>query len=332
MDAKKKNIRIRIQNANALTWGADVLVLKYAQASYALDMEVLNLLRKRLGEIVLPKDGQYHLVNSMNQLGSRSILFVGVKPLFHFRYREIREFTRRAFAILAEEAPETKHICLTLHGANFGLDEVEAFQSEIAGTIDALDSSNFPPRLEEISIVETKQTRAERLQNELSRLLPGGYYEPHARNSKDEPSNIMNERFRLVGYNSDSKPHIFVAMPFREDMEDVYEYAIKRSVNDAGFICERTDLSAFTGEILERVKSRIKSSALVVAELTGANPNVYLEVGFAWGCGVPTMLLARDAEELKFDVQGQRCLYYKRIKDLEKLLREELQGLYKKLT
>jgi hypothetical protein len=46
------------------------------------------------------------------------------------------------------------------------------------------------------------------------------------------------------------------------------------------------------------------------ADLSDANPNVYLEVGYAWGRGRPTLLVVRDSSHLKFDVQGQRCLIY----------------------
>ncbi len=102
-------------------------------------------------------------------------------------------------------------------------------------------------------------------------------------------------------------------MPFKEEMDDVFHYSIHSAIRDAGLVCERADLSAFTGNILQWVRERIKSATLVVADLSEANPNVYLEVGYAWGCGVPTILLARDAAELRFDVQGHRCLLYKRI-------------------
>lgn len=42
--------------------------------------------------------------------------------------------------------------------------------------------------------------------------------------------------------------------------------------------------------------------------------------------GWPTVLVARGAEHLSFDVQGQHCLVYGKIKELEKL-QEELKGL-----
>ena len=80
---------------------------------------------------------------------------------------------------------------------------------------------------------------------------------------------------------------------------------------------------------MEWVKRRISSAKLVVADLTMANPNVYLEVGYAWGIGRPTILLIRDdVKDLKFDVRGQRCLVYKGIKHLEETLARELSALF----
>jgi nucleoside 2-deoxyribosyltransferase len=66
---------------------------------------------------------------------------------------------------------------------------------------------------------------------------------------------------------------------------------------------------------------------LLVADLSTANPNVYLEVGYAWGKGIPTVLLARDAADLRFDVKGQRCLLYNSIRKLEASLKSELKAL-----
>jgi hypothetical protein len=125
----------------------------------------------------------------------------------------------------------------------------------------------------------------------------------------------------------ETKPHAFVAMPFKKEMDDVFYYGIQGPVRAAGFLCERVDQEAFTGNILDRVKRKIETAAVIIAELTGANPNVYLEVGYAWGTGRPTVLLATGEHELQFDVRGQRCLTYERIRDLEEALTNELTEL-----
>jgi len=78
---------------------------------------------------------------------------------------------------------------------------------------------------------------------------------------------------------------------------------------------------------MEWVRTRISSANLVIADLTSANPNVYLEVGYAWGRGVPTVLLVKNSTDLKFDVRGQRSIVYSSIKDLEQKLANELISL-----
>ena len=111
-------------------------------------------------------------------------------------------------------------------------------------------------------------------------------------------------------------------------MQDVFDYGIQPPVKKAKFLCERADYAFFTGDVIQWVRERITSAALVIAELTDQNPNVYLEVGYAWGKNIPTVLLVRDsADHLKFDVRGQRCLIYTTIKELEKKLLRELQGV-----
>jgi hypothetical protein len=116
-------------------------------------------------------------------------------------------------------------------------------------------------------------------------------------------------------------------MPFTEEFEDVYHYGIEPPVRAAGYLCERADTRSFSGHILEWIKRRIDTAAIVLADLSTANANVYLEVGYAWGRGRPTILFTRDVQDLKFDVQSQRCLIYKRIRDLEEGLARELAQL-----
>lgn len=114
---------------------------------------------------------------------------------------------------------------------------------------------------------------------------------------------------------------------FSEQLDDIFHYGIQRPVHDAGYICERMDHVSFAGEIISWLKQRIETADIVIAELSGSNPNVYLEIGYAWGKGRPTVLLARSIQELAFDVQGHRCLIYKNIQDLEDQLTKELASL-----
>ena len=61
----------------------------------------------------------------------------------------------------------------------------------------------------------------------------------------------------MAGEKSEKKPIVFVAMPFRIDMQDNFDLGIKPAAHNAGFLCgERIDTEAFTGDILETVKAK----------------------------------------------------------------------------
>jgi hypothetical protein len=126
--------------------------------------------------------------------------------------------------------------------------------------------------------------------------------------------------------------HVFVAMPFAVEMEDVYYYGIQRAIDANGLDAVRIDRSAFTGDILEQIKTSIRTAVAAVVELTGSNPNVHLELGYAWGHGLPTVLLLKEGGDLCFDVRGQKCIIYRTIKDLENALSKELATLMRNGT
>jgi hypothetical protein len=320
-------VSVEVVQEDALAIAADVLALKYAQDLYGVDALVAECFTKAGHKLTFPHPDDFQLVQRVPGIAASTILFVGVAPLYEFGYREIRTFGRKVLSLLATAKPDTHHIAVTVHGPGYGLDAIEAFEAELAGLIDAIRSHDMPKALQKITIVERRPSRAQLLQQALAELLPHGQITVDGEPLRTTAQEDRTERLRAAGYASDSKANIFVAMPFREDMDDVYDYGIQGAARAAGFVCERADLSSFTGDILEWVKKRIKSASLLVADLTDANPNVYLEVGYAWGCGIPTILLVHDTDHLKFDVRGQRCLVYKRIKDLEEALSRELNNL-----
>jgi nucleoside 2-deoxyribosyltransferase len=96
-------------------------------------------------------------------------------------------------------------------------------------------------------------------------------------------------------------------------------------VRKCGYVCERVDEAAFTGDIVERIRDGIRNAEFVIADLTDARPNVYLEVGYAWGQGRPVLLVAREGQQLHFDVSHHKCVFYTTIGKLAERL-ERLIG------
>lgn len=299
------DVAIEVIEADALRTDADVLVLKHAQESVGLDAAVKELLD--LDQAMSLPPGEHLMLNGPPAVSAAKVIFLGVPPLPTFGYIEIRLFARRAMALVGQELPEAREVALTLHGAGYGLDEIACLDAELAGLFDALELKTAPEGLRRILILERDARRAERLQRHMDKRP--------ADSGRDVSAATL------------AKDHAFVAMPFSDDFYDVYHYAIERSIHANGLLCERVDQSVFTGGLLDRMQRKIRSAKLVVADLTGGNPNVYLEVGFAWACEVPTVLVRKHGSELMFDVQGHRCLSYTRIHELEKLLTAQLGEL-----
>lgn len=299
-------MKIEIVNKDIREVAADVVVLKYAQAFYGADsMVAAALSRPDLRELA-PRSGEFALVPSEGRLVANHALFLGVVPLFRFDYTQIRSFAKRALSVIVEKLPQATTLAMTMHGMGYGLDEREAFLAQVAGLWEAAAKA---PSVRKVVIAEKNAARARRLRAIL------------------EEAERENQPPLDAGMTSQDKPHVFVAMPFSKKFDDVYVFGIQGPVNDAGLLCERVDMVTFTGDILERIKTRIQTATLVIADLSGANANVYLEVGYAWGVGRPTLLLTQDLEDLKFDVIGQQCLVYESILDLSQKLRKCLEEL-----
>jgi len=312
------DVIVDVECVDALTRPVDVLVLKHAQGLYGVDRAAVQALA--IGPQLLPPVGEHLLVLGRPALAAGSVIFLGTRSIEKFTYADVREFGRRALSVAQRERPDAREVALTLHGVGFGLDETEAFDAEVAGVLDAVAAAEFPRGLEKIAFLERGERRAERLRTALGRLVPGGRIA--AAGARVDAR--TTEHLRTVGFESDKGGHAFVAMPFDFAFEDVFYFGISGPIRDSGLLCERMDKQAFTGDVVGRMRQRINDAKFVVADMTGANPNVYLEVGYAWGRDVPTILLCQQTSELAFDVKGHRCLMYSSIRELERKLRDEI--------
>ena len=110
----------------------------------------------------------------------------------------------------------------------------------------------------------------------------------------------------------EQKPSIcFVVMQFTDEFNALYEEVIRPTCESYGFKVVRADDIYSSGLIIQDITRSIKESAIVIADITPNNPNVFYEVGFAHGISKPTILLSdRKREKLPFDVSGFRTLFY----------------------
>ena len=65
-----------------------------------------------------------------------------------------------------------------------------------------------------------------------------------------------------------------------------------------------------TGKIIDQVWEGITKSRVLVAELTGRNPNVFYELGLAHALNKPVVLVSSNQTDVPFDLKHIRVIYY----------------------
>lgn len=106
------------------------------------------------------------------------------------------------------------------------------------------------------------------------------------------------------------KPFIFVLMPFNSDFDDIYELGIKEAAKEVGAYAERVDKQIFNEGILERIFNQISKADVIVADMTGRNPNVFYEVGYAHALGKIVLLLTQKVDDIPFDLKHKQHIVY----------------------
>jgi hypothetical protein len=106
------------------------------------------------------------------------------------------------------------------------------------------------------------------------------------------------------------KKFVFVLMPFSESFDDIYQVGIKPACELAGAYCERIDEQIFQESILTRLYNQISKADLVVADMTGRNPNVFYETGYAHALNKKVILLTQTANDIPFDLKHYPHIVY----------------------
>jgi hypothetical protein len=99
-------------------------------------------------------------------------------------------------------------------------------------------------------------------------------------------------------------------MPFRQPFNGYYEEIIRPAVAASGLIPRRGDEIYGTQPIIRDIWNNIRRSRIIVADVSGRNPNVNYELGLAHACGKPTVIITRRMHDVPFDYRHLRCIPY----------------------
>src|SRR3954468_1693173 len=106
------------------------------------------------------------------------------------------------------------------------------------------------------------------------------------------------------------KPFVFVLMPFDTSFDEIYKYGIKSACQEAGAYCERVDEQVFQESMLERIYNQISKADLIVSDMSGRNPNVFYETGYAHALNKRVILLTNNADDIPFDLKHYQHIVY----------------------
>lgn len=109
----------------------------------------------------------------------------------------------------------------------------------------------------------------------------------------------------------------FVISPIGEEGSDirkradqVYKYIISPVCEECEFEAIRVDKVNQADSITQTIIDYLLESELVIADITGHNPNAFYEMGYRTSTGKPMIHLREKSEKIPFDISGIRAFDY----------------------
>lgn len=108
---------------------------------------------------------------------------------------------------------------------------------------------------------------------------------------------------------------VFILTPFNDRYLNDYK-AIEQACINIGISVSRGDEERINGDILSYIVSQICSSQLIIANISGRNPNVFYELGIAQALGKPAIIVSKGAKDIPFDLKNRQIIIYDSLSDL----------------
>jgi len=102
----------------------------------------------------------------------------------------------------------------------------------------------------------------------------------------------------------------FVLMPFSAPFDRLFVEVIMPATKALGLKCLRADNFFSSTPIIEDIWTQIFRSALIIADVTGKNPNVFYELGIAHTLGKPVTIITQTKCDVPSDISYLRYFEY----------------------
>lgn len=123
----------------------------------------------------------------------------------------------------------------------------------------------------------------------------------------------------------------FVIMPFGAEFNDVYKLGIKETAKDCDVDAKRLDDDFFDTNMVEKIYQKIDSADFIIADMTGRNPNVFYEVGYADAKKKLILLLTKNINDIPFDFKQRLHIEYEDVSSLKERLSDKIEWAKKEV-
>lgn len=119
-----------------------------------------------------------------------------------------------------------------------------------------------------------------------------------------------NESLTKKHDNEKIKDSCFVIMPFGSYYDTYYDEIYKPAIEKCDLIPTKADDIYRPGTIVQDIWNYTKQAKIVLADLTGKNPNVFYELGLAHSLAKPAILISNTMDDVPFDLRALRVITY----------------------
>jgi len=309
-------LKINLINGDLTKVSCSIVFLKHIEEAFSTpEMAFDNLLKGLLFARYDDRQDNLFVPCTNEGLNCQFIYVVNFhKKDLPFRYSSVEKYARKIIEVVLDSNTKIprpiKKVATAVHGPGAGLDASEAMETFLVALAKELELKKDFGELEEILLVEKDKDIFERLEERMNYLVSKGtikFFEgdPYLVPLEDI-SDSNPDKQRTI---NPSANHIFIAMPFAKEFNNIYYFGIKQAIEKYNRKSERTDQDKFVGDIVQRIKERIRTADLVIGDITGHNPNVFYEVGLADGLGKKIILISQ-AQEIPFDFKTQNQITY----------------------
>jgi hypothetical protein len=99
-------------------------------------------------------------------------------------------------------------------------------------------------------------------------------------------------------------------MPFGGRFDNYYQSIYLPAIEEAGLEARRADDLYRPSSIVNDIWDWTKKARILLADLTGKNPNVFYELGLGHALGKPAIMIAESMDSIPFDLRSLRMIIY----------------------